>query len=444
MLTNLEIKSLTPKSKTYKKSDGNGLFITVTPSSSKRWLFRYSFAGKEKSLALGAYPEVSVVDAREKCREARMLLRDNIDPSLKRQSEKRQIAERHDHSFKRVATLWYEANAPKWKPKHAMRNWRRLEIHLIPLIGKLPVTEIKPTDILGALKEIEAKGSVETTHRVLWLCNKVFRYAVIIGIATHNPAVNISEALCPNKGGNYPVIPTEYLPQFLTKFRNTETSEQNKLAFQFLMLTALRSHEMRYLKWTSLDQAAGLVRVGKELMKMDEDHLVPLSRQAMNILNQLNQLSGHQEWLFPNSSARVHPVMSENTINKIISNMGYKGKMVGHSFRKLFSTVLNEQEFPEDAIERQLAHRARGGKVRGIYNHAKYLTTRRFLMQWWADYLDFCSFEVVASDSLLVQYPVRTDEFQQPPTQPGLYLSGVVSDKFLLPSLDTRCSDLPG
>ena len=300
---------------------------------------------------------------------------------------KHDIIFRHDNTFGFMAEEWFETNRSEWTPRHAKKLWRMLEIHVLPFLGRMPVADLKPRDVLAVLRRVEDQGATETAHRALWACSRIFKFAVVVGATEQNPALNIGDGLRPHRGTGFPVIEPQEISAFLRAADRVDARLQDKLALRLLMLTALRTGELRRCKWSDVHLARAEIRVPKEVMKMREGHIVPLSRQATEALAELHRLTGHQEWLFPNPSAGKHPIMSENVINRLIDQMGYKGRIVGHSFRKLFSTVLNEHEFNPDAIERQLAHAERR-KVRAAYNHARYLQTRRFLMQWWADYLD--------------------------------------------------------
>lgn len=386
MLNTLKINNLEIRPKAYKVSDGNGLFIFVNPSGTKCWNFRYQFGGA-KSLSLGKFPAVGLKEARELRDEAARLLKENIDPSAHRRQEKQKAIRQHANSFGAIAVEWYEANKGRWTPRHAGKLWRIIEMHLLPHLGKDPVATLKPREVLDVLRKIEAKGATETSHRALWITRRIFNYAIAIDVAEANPAQNIGAGLKPHVGISNPFIAISELPEFLKCLQEVNAREQDKLATRLLLLTALRTGELRRCKWANVNWAAAEIRVPKEVMKMRDEHIVPLSRQAVETLKELHALSGHQEWLLPNPWRGKNPLMSENVVNNVIAAMGYKDRMVGHSLRKLFSTVLNEQEFNPDAIERQLAHRERS-KSRAAYNLARHLQTRRFLMQWWADYLD--------------------------------------------------------
>ncbi|MES2659478.1 MAG: integrase arm-type DNA-binding domain-containing protein [Verrucomicrobiota bacterium] len=390
LLTNLKIEKSRPKEKSYKLNDGDGLHIVIQPNGKKYWRLRYRFGPKEKTLSIGKYPQIGLADARLRKIEAKEQLRNNIDPSLHKQFERQAAVIKHDHSFEAIAREWFETNQHTWTPKHATKLWRRLEIHVIPYLGSRSVADILPRDLLTVLRQVQATGATEMTHRLLWICSRVFKFAVVIEATQQNPALNLSEGLKPHRTEHHPVITVSELPDFLRAFAAIKCRQQDRLAFRLLLLTVLRTGELRHSKWGDVNFDTAELRVRKEVMKMKDEHIVPLSRQALTAFRELHKLTGHQEWLLPNSCPRINPVMSENVINLVIKKMGYKGRMVGHSFRALFSTILNEHELHSDAIERQLSHFERNA-VKAAYNRAQHLGIRKQLMQYWADYLDTSS-----------------------------------------------------
>jgi integrase len=387
LLTEMKIRNAKPSGKNCKLNDGDGLYLLVHVNGSKYWQFRYTFAGKSKVLSIGKYPVVSLSEARERKSDAQRLLRDSIDPSAHKQQQKSILAYQHKNTFMAVAKEWHERNTSVWTPRHAFQTWRRLEMHILPDLGRRPVSEIKPLDVLAVLQKVESKGVTDLCVRVLWICSSVFRYAVITGRAEHNPALNLKGALKPYKESHYPSLRAREIPDFLNTMEALDTCDVNKIAFKILLLTALRTGELRHGRWEDIDFHAREWRVPAEKMKMREEHIVPLSSTVMVLLERLRSLTGHSEWLFPNRNQRGKPTMSENTINAMINRMGYKGRVVGHGFRAMFSTILNEHGFNRDAIERQLAHVERNG-VRAAYNRAQYLPERRQMMQWWADFIE--------------------------------------------------------
>jgi integrase len=386
-LNDMRIRNAKSIGKNTKLNDGDGLYLLVHANGSKYWQFRYKFAEKAKVLSIGKYPEVSLSEARERKSDAQRLLRDFIDPSAHKQQQKIILAYQHRNTFMAVAQEWHERNKGVCVPRHATQTWRRLENHILPELGRRPVSEIKPLEVLAVVQKVEAKGMTDLCVRVLWICSSVFRYAVITGRAEHNPALNLKGALKPYRENHLPSLRARDIPEFLDALDSLNTSIQDHIAFKLLLLTALRTGELRRGRWEDIDFQAGEWRVPAEMMKMRDEHIVPLSSQAIEVLRKLHSITGHQRWLFPSRYGRVNPVMHENRINDMIESMGFKGRVVGHGFRSMFSTILNEYGFNRDAIERQLAHVERNG-VRAAYNRAEYLPERRFMMQWWADFIE--------------------------------------------------------
>ena len=330
---------------------------------------------------------MSLDQAREKRLAARKLVASGADPGRERKDEKRRRAYNAGNTFQVVAEEWFETNKPKWTPDHAERLWRRLKLHMIPEIGDRPIAEINALDLLDAIRKVEKRGATETSHRLLQTCNVIIRYAVLTGRVKYNPAQDLKGALVPHKSENYPTIEAKELPDFFEKLEAVETTALNKLAIRLLMLSFVRQGELRQAKWEDIDLKAKEWRLPAHTTKMRDSHIVPLATQTINLLAELKKLTGEDELLFPAQQRRRHATMSENTVNKVLRKMGYKGKLVGHGFRALASTTLNENGFGADVIERQLAHAERN-KIRAAYNRAQYLPERRKMMQWWADYLD--------------------------------------------------------
>ncbi len=410
-LNEMKIRNAKPSGKNIKLSDGSGLYLLVHANGSKYWQFRYVFAGKEKVHSIGKYPEVSLSEARERRADAQRLLRDSIDPSRHKQQQKRLLTYQHKNTFLAVAEEWHERNNGVWKPRHAFQTWRRLEMHILPELGRRPISEIKPLEVLAVVQKVELQGFTDLCVRVLWICSSVFRYAIITGRAEHNPALNLKGALKPYRENHLPSLRSREIPEFLNALDALKTTEQDRIAFKLLLLTALRTGELRRGRWEDVDLVGREWRVPAEMMKMREEHIVPLSGQAIYLLEELRNMTGHQKWLFPSRYGRVNPVMHENRINDMIESMGYKGKVVGHGFRSMFSTILNENGFNRDAIERQLAHIEQNG-VRAAYNRAEYLPERRFMMQWWADFIDSRGKSAVELP-LITRSPVSGPAFQR-------------------------------
>ena len=395
-LTDSKIRGANPRSSPFKLADGEGLQLLVQPNGGKLWQFRYRFAERERTLSIGKYPGVSLAEARAAKVKAQGLLRDFIDPISDRRQARLESIHKERNSFRAVAEGWRDRNSVLWTPRHLDRTWARLENHVFPELGNRPVADIKPLEVLAVVERIEKAGAIETSHRVLRICSSVFRFAIVTGRLERNPASDLVGALKPSKPCHYPCLPAKELPEFLRTLDEVRTSEQNRLVVRILMLTGVRTGELRHSRWRDFNARSAEWRIPAEFTKMRTEHIVPLSRQCIGLLRELYRISGDGEWLFPNQQGRRHPVMSENTINHLIRRMGYKGRLVGHGFRSMFSTVLNENGFNRDAIERQLAHVERNG-VRAAYNRAEYLPERREMMQWWADYIENAAKAPIAS-----------------------------------------------
>jgi integrase len=384
-LSDTAVRNAKVKPKSYKMSDGDGLFLVVMPSGSKYWRLRYFFGGKEKLLALGVYPDVSLADARERRAQARKVLAAGKDPGDAKREAKRLIVQKQQSSFEIVAREWHENRLAKWTPPHAKKIMKRLEMHVFNRIGTRPIADITASELLGVMRKIEEHGG-ELAHRLLQVCGQVFSYAVLTDRAKANPAASLRGALKPVVKTNHAFIKPNELSSFLRKLNAYEGSLQTKLAMTFLLLTFVRTGELRGAEWSEIDLKKAEWRIPAERMKMREPHIVPLSTQAIAILKELKPISGQWKHVFPNQH-KPSGCMSENTILYGLYRMGYHSRATGHGFRSTASTVLNEHGFPPDVIERQLAHGERD-KVRAAYNHAQYLPERRKMMQWWADYLD--------------------------------------------------------
>lgn len=387
-LTVVEIKSAKPKEKPYKMADEKGLYLLVNPNGSKLWKFKYRFSGVEKKLSFGAFPDVSLAAARDARDEARRQLTNTIDPGILKNSIKRSKKIADENSFEAVAREWHAKFTPKWSESHGERILIRLEQNIFPWIGKRPIDAVNAPDILSALRRIENRGAVETAHRVSQICGQVFRYAIVIGKAERNPAADLRGALAPVKQNHHASIidPVE-IGKLLCAINEYHGHFVTKCALQLAPLFFVRPGELRHAEWTEFDLEKAEWRIPTEKMKMKEQHIVPLCTQAIEILNELSAYTGSGKYLFPSLRSATRP-MSENTVLAALRRLGYtSAEMTGHGFRSMASTLLNENGWNRDAIERQLAHAERNN-IRAAYNYAEYLPERRTMMQWWADYLE--------------------------------------------------------
>lgn len=384
-LTELTIRNARPQSKAYKLYDGGGLLLLIHPNGGKYWSFRYRWLGKDKVLSLGAYPDISLSEARNRRDEAQQHLKENRDPGHVKKAQKLTALIALENTFEPIAHEWMESRKNLWTPRYAEFMKRRLEADIFPVLGKRPIHEITPPELLSTVRQIEARGALELAHRVLNVCGMVFMFAIATGRATQNPALHLRGALKAPVRKHFAHFEIDHLPTFFERLEEASCAEQTRIAIKLLMLTMLRTVELRSAKWSEIDFAKAEWRVPLERMKKRRPHIVPLSKEAIILLKELKLQTGRWEYLFPNQFRPIK-CMSENTILYALYRMGYHSKMTGHGFRHVASTILNEHEFPKDYIEKQLAHRDQS-TVRATYNHAEYLTQRRAMMQWWADYL---------------------------------------------------------
>ncbi len=386
------IKEVESTGKARKAADGGGLYLEVTPAGGKYWRMKYRFLGKEKRLAFGVYPIVGLQDAREKRLKAKRLLDQGVDPNEQKKLDKLEKLAKYENSFEALAREWHGQKQHSWKDKHSETTLKRLEANVFPHIGKRPISDIKASELLKALKEIEDRGSRDLAHRQLQHCGQIFRYAIATSRAEVDITANLKGALQPVVSTGFAHLSEKELPDFLQKLNKYDVeyggTPLTKLAFKLLILSFVRSAEIRGAKWNEIDWAKQEWRIPAERMKMNETHIVPLARQSIVVLKEIQKISGDNfaGYIFP-SQKNPHKTMSENTFLRAIEVLGYKGKTTGHGFRSVASTILNENHFKPDVIERQLAHGERD-QIRAAYNHAEYLKERRTMMQWWADYLD--------------------------------------------------------
>lgn len=387
-LSDTTVRSEKPESKPKKLFDSGGLFLLVQPTGGKLWRLKYRVAGKEKLLALGAYPAVSLKEARKRRDEARALLADGTDPGAKRQTEKAQRKADLANSFENVARAWLAHRADAWVERTRTLIWSSLERYTLPALGSKPIAEIQPADVRAVVQAIEAAGATETAGRVFQRVRSIFRYAVAHDLVKTDPTYPLkpSEIFKPRKVTHRAALAEKDVPAFLRQLGQYEGDPTTRHALELLMLTAVRPGELRGARWDEFDTERALWRIPAERMKMKTEHLVPLSKQALKVLDTIKPLTGSDVLVFP-SPYYPGKALSENTFNSALARMGYKGIATAHGFRALFSTVANEHGWRADVIERQLAHEERDD-VRGAYNRAQYLAERTELVQWWADHLD--------------------------------------------------------
>lgn len=388
MLSDAKCKNATSEGKAVRKlPDAGGLYLWVHADGRKYWRLRYWLAGKEKSLSLGVYPAISLKKARARRDEERKRLDNNLDPSAERRAEKLRIKAASENSFEAVAREWYQKQLHTWVPGHADDVRRRLEKNAFPSIGRRPIEQIEAPELLAMIRKIEERGAYDLAHRVLQVCGQVFRYGIATGRCKRDLARDLQGALTPHKKTHQAAVRPEELPALLQSIAKYDEigDRQTRFALQLLTLTFVRTNELIGAEWPEFDLEAAIWTVPATRMKMKAEHIVPLSRQAVAILRELREIGGGSRFLFPGRH-REKPI-SNNTMLFALYRLGYKGKMTGHGFRAVASTILNETGFRPDVIERQLAH-CEQDEVRGAYNRAEYLPERVKMMQAWANLID--------------------------------------------------------
>ncbi|MCS1303174.1 integrase arm-type DNA-binding domain-containing protein [Escherichia coli] len=413
-LTDIKAKNAKPLEKEYKLTDGFGMFLRVTPKGSKYWQMAYRFEGKQKLFSIGVYPAVSLSDARQRRDEARRLLAQGIDPNAKKQAEVKELKAKRDNtrSFRTVAKAWF-ATKTKWSDDYGDAVWKRLETYVFPVIGDKDVAELDTGDLLVPVKKVEALGYLEVAMRIQQYITAILRHAVQQKLIRHNPAYDMEGAVQKPQTEHRPALELEEIPQLLNKIAEYKGRRLTILAIQLNLMIFIRSSELRFARWSEIDfkrklwvipeqrEAIENVKHSTRGAKMKRKHFVPLCKQAMKILKEIRQLTyeeGQDDGLIFTGCYDSFKPMSENTINKALRNMGYDTKqdICGHGFRTLACSALIESGlWSEDAVELQMSHKE-SNSVRAAYTHkAKHLEQRRLMLQWWADFLDANSNDMV-------------------------------------------------
>lgn len=385
-LTARQIQAAKPKDKEYKLADERGLYLLVKPNGARYWRMKYHFAGKEKKLSIGVYPDVSLADARVKRDEAKNLLTKGSDPSEQKKLEKLAKKITVENTFKAIAIEWHTHKSSEWSESYAESVIDALDKDIFPYLAKRPIAEILPLEMLEILRMIEKRGALEKMRKVRQFCNQIFRYAIATGRATVNPAAELTGTLRAPKTQHFPHLTAQELPELLQKLSGYSGSPITRLATKLLLLTGVRTIELRAAHWSEFDFDNALWLIPEERMKMRRPHSVPLSKQVIEILKELHALTGQYQLVFP-GRCNINQPMSEASINMVLKRIGYDGKATGHGFRHTMSTILHEKGFNSAWIEIQLAHKDKNS-IRGTYNHAQYLEGRSKMMQWYADYID--------------------------------------------------------
>ncbi|SUB17994.1 Putative prophage CPS-53 integrase [Pantoea agglomerans] len=362
------------------------MYLEIFPNGAKSWRLKYRIAGKEKRVVFGTYPLLSLAEARQKRSEAKKLLLEGGDPSQQKQDIKAAKILAVNNSFELIALEWHEHKKASWSKGYATDILEYLKKDIFPHIGKRPVADINAKEMLDVFRKMEKRGVLDKLKKTRQACRQIFTYAVISGRAEHNPVSDLVGVLKAPKQKHFPHLSVAELGEFQRQLEQYSGSKITQTATQLLMLTGLRTIELRSAEWTEIDFERRLWQIPVARMKMKRPHMVPLSDQALRLLEELRVITGGFKFIFPgrNDSRKS---MSEASINQVIKKIGYAGRATGHGFRHTLSTILHEQGFDSAWIETQLAHADRN-TIRGTYNHAQYLDGRREMMQWYAEYLD--------------------------------------------------------
>jgi len=389
LLTETKCRGIKPETKVFRLSDGKGLFLEVRPNGGKFWRFRYKVDGRDNLLSLGEYPYVTLKDARERRKKERQNISNGLDPAgirrEAREAKKKPLVE----TFEATAREWHGRKSVAWAKGHAEKVLRRFEIWVFPWLGERLLKEIEPPELLAVLRRIEATGAVETAHRAHQTCSQVFRYGISCGYCGRDPAADLRGALTPAVETHRASItePKDAAALLRAIDQYEGGSFVTRCALKLAPMVFVRPGELRQAEWAEVDLEAAEWRIPAEKMKMRSKHIVPLSRQAVGVLRELQPLTGGGRFVFPSERGRGRP-MSDATLLNALRRMGFaQSEMSVHGFRAMASTSLHEQGWPSDVIERQLAHAERN-KIKAAYNHAEHLPARRKMMQAWADYLD--------------------------------------------------------
>ncbi len=390
-LTNTEVKQAKPKEKVYKLGDGNGLQLRIKPTGGKSWLLDYvkPFTSKRTSIGLGSYPAVSLADARKKRDKAKELLAKDIDPKEHKDQLARQQLEELSNTFEQVAANWFQVKKTEVSPDHAKDLWRSLELHVFPSLGKHPISKITAPIVIDELKPIAAKGSLETVKRLTQRLNEIMNYAVNTGLIHSSPLTGIKAAFKKPEKQHMPTLTPDQLPELMKTISYASIKIVTRCLIEWQLHTMVRPSEAAGAKWCEIDLEDSIWIIPAERMKKKREHIVPLTKQTIELLERIKPISGHREYLFPaDRDPKRHA--NESTANVALKRMGYHNKLVAHGMRALASTTLNEQGFDGDVIESALAHVDKN-EVRRAYNRAEYIERRRVMMAWWSEHIEQAS-----------------------------------------------------
>ena len=386
-LTNTEVKQAKPKAKEYNLADGNGLHARVKPNGTKLWVFNYSrpFTKVRANISLGIYPNVSLSEARVKRQEYNILLSKDIDPKEHRFEQKNLLSQAHINTFNHVTEKWLALKKESISPSYYKKIASRLNLHVLPKIGKIPLHKISAVGTIDALKPLSSKGKLETVDNICGWLNEIMVYAVNTGIIPSNPLAGIKQAFARPKTTNLPTLKPEELWELTEAIEKANAFPITKFLILWQLHTMVRPKEASEAKWDEIDLQNKTWIIPAEKMKMKRDHTVPLSSEMIATLEDLKKHSGHSVYLFPSGHV-AGQALSSQTVNAVLKRIGFKGRLVAHGFRSLASTTLNEQAFDPEVIETALAH-VDSNTVRAAYNRAEYLERRRTMMEWWSNHI---------------------------------------------------------
>ncbi|PHM28061.1 tyrosine-type recombinase/integrase [Xenorhabdus budapestensis] len=385
-LTARQVETVKPQNKDFKLSDGGGLYLLVKTTGSKYWRLKYRIAGKEKLLAIGTFPLITLAEARRKRDEAKKLIAEGIDPNQDKKQKKLAAQGEISNTFESIAREWYEGRKDRWSVGYREDMMDAFEKDVFPYIGHRPIAEIKPLELLDLLSIMEKRGVTDKLKKVRQRCGEVWTYAIITGRAEYNPAPDLASAFIPHQREHYAHLSVDELPEFLRSIDKYMGSQIVRTSLRMLILTGVRPGELRKAEWSEINLDKAVWTIPAEKMKMRRTHVVPLSEQVIDLLKQIQPISGSYQYVFPSrTDYRKH--ISDMAINTMIRRIGYSGRATGHGFRHTMSTILHDQDFNTAWVEKQLAHVDKNS-IRGTYNHAQYLDGRREMLQWYADYME--------------------------------------------------------
>lgn len=390
-LTDTICKSAKPKEKPYKLADSGGLYLEIMPNGSKYWRLKYRFQKKEKRLAFGAYPTIKLVEAREARENAKKLLSENIDPSIHKKINSNKLLEEANNTFEAIANEWMHSQQERWTPNYSRIVKKRLEKDIFPFIGKMQIVKIDPPLLLNVLRKIEHRDALYLAKRARQICSLVFRYGIQTGRCKYNPASDLTGALKSRPQKHFAAINAEEIPTLLQNLENNSARlfGRTRRAIKLSLLTFVRPGELRQASWSEFDFEKKEWRIPAERMKARKEHIIPLSNQAIKILNEQKEETGNYKtgFVFPSQILITKP-MSENTVRVALQKLGFKDRMTAHGFRALARTTIREElDYEPDVIEAQLAHKPMGA-LGAAYDRAKFIKKRHVMMQEWADYID--------------------------------------------------------